>query len=238
MTEPKPIYVYWYSHPNLVSADSTGNEFLDEAELRHYRSIERPEIAESFAYRRGLLRRILADHTGISAERLTFDTGVNGKPSLVGDHPELHFNTSQTGNNGLIAISSEGPVGIDVEIIRPLDAAAFSDKILSPLERIEFSALSSKDRLSTIFRYWTAKEAMIKAVGAGLNLNLLRQISVVQPNMPTEKVNWLPVKLTGLLEGRGKWYFCTESLPAPFPQPAIFSIACQKRLRLKIQQAS
>ncbi len=234
------IHVYWYGHSVPSKEFSSWPDLLDKTELETYHSIERPEVAESFAYRRSLLRRLLARHSGTPADQLTFDTEPHGKPSLIDTHHKLHFNTSQTRTSGLISIGDQGPVGIDIEIMRQLDAAAFSEKILSPSERIEFAALCSKDRLSTIFGYWTAKEAMIKAIGLGLNLNLLRQISVPlsPPNMLIKQAEWLPVKLTGPLEGHGEWYICTQFVPAPFPHPAIFSVASQKKLRLNIHQVS
>lgn len=54
------------------------------------------------------------------------------------------------------------PVGIDVETIRPVTEALYG----RVAEETEWK-LSSNDRLDTFFRFWTAKEAVLKALGIG-----------------------------------------------------------------------
>ncbi|MDM8517110.1 4'-phosphopantetheinyl transferase superfamily protein [Desulfobacterales bacterium HSG16] len=56
------------------------------------------------------------------------------------------------------------PIGIDIEKIRSV-ADRMLDKIADPTEW----NLSDGDRLTNFFRYWTAKEAVLKATGIGLS---------------------------------------------------------------------
>jgi len=62
------------------------------------------------------------------------------------------------------------PVGIDIEKIRPCTAGLF-EKTAGPPEWD--LAAPGNDSLTTFFRYWTAKEAVLKAAGTGLK-DLLR----------------------------------------------------------------
>jgi 4'-phosphopantetheinyl transferase len=59
-------------------------------------------------------------------------------------------------------VASE-PVGLDIEAVRPVRDALFR-KIASEAEW----ALCGEERQRCFFRYWTAKEAALKATGAGI----------------------------------------------------------------------
>lgn len=61
------------------------------------------------------------------------------------------------------AVIASGPVGIDIERIRPVAASLFK-KVADDLEW----ELSAGDPLQRFFRYWTAKEAVLKAAAVGL----------------------------------------------------------------------
>lgn len=55
------------------------------------------------------------------------------------------------------------PVGIDIERIRP-----FREGLQRKVATEQEWALCRDDRTHLLYRYWTAKEAVLKAVGAGL----------------------------------------------------------------------
>ena len=60
-------------------------------------------------------------------------------------------------------VVSGEPVGLDVEEIRPCNTGLFK-KVAGEAEW----ALSNADEFVTFFRYWTAKEALIKLKGTGI----------------------------------------------------------------------
>lgn len=62
------------------------------------------------------------------------------------------------------AVTAPEPVGIDVEPIRPRSKTLF-DRIADDRER----RLAKRDPTRFFFRYWTAKEAVLKAAGDGLS---------------------------------------------------------------------
>jgi 4'-phosphopantetheinyl transferase len=68
--------------------------------------------------------------------------------------------------------------GIDIEKIRPCSASLFR-KIANERER----GLADSDPMELFFRYWTSKEAVLKAVGTGLKgLSKCRVIKVIDGN--------------------------------------------------------
>ncbi|HEY7867578.1 MAG TPA: 4'-phosphopantetheinyl transferase superfamily protein [Methylomirabilota bacterium] len=123
----------------------------------------------------GALRLLLEGYTGRPAAAIVLTRGRDGKPQLEGDLP-VHFNISDCGEVGMYAFA-DGPVGIDVEEIRPVP-----DHRLEPLARLAFCAaetaelqsLAPAQRLGAFYRGWTRKEAYSKAVGAGLAAALAR----------------------------------------------------------------
>ena len=114
------------------------------------------------------LRLILAAVTGSEPRALRFATGYRGKPYLL-DPRAPHFSLSHSGDVALIAVTYDGPVGVDVERIRPdLEIAAFARNLVAPDEVGRIEALPHERRERAWFQAWTRLEAVAKASGAGL----------------------------------------------------------------------
>jgi 4'-phosphopantetheinyl transferase len=64
-------------------------------------------------------------------------------------------------------------VGIDLEHIYVFaETGSLANRILSQRERSAWRKYPANERLETLFRYWTCKEAYVKATGEGLTLPL------------------------------------------------------------------
>lgn len=119
------------------------------------------------------LRRLLAERTGIAPEALRFIRVPGHKPVLHGDdNPTgVHFSISHTRGFVAIALSEHGPVGVDVEAVRPVeDLTALCEMVFHPREHEAMRVLGddAAAQLGYFFRVWTAKEAYCKAIGLGL----------------------------------------------------------------------
>ena len=78
---------------------------------------------------------------------------------------------SHAGKFTAVAIGSKGPVGIDVEPYRPVEQLEpASEIIFAPSERRVLDSVEESGRARTILRTWTAKEAVLKALGVGFAL--------------------------------------------------------------------
>jgi len=81
----------------------------------------------------------------------------------------IDFNISHSETLVMCAINTHGDVGIDVEKIIPIDKTDFYD-CWTPKET-EAIYKDTKE-YHTFYTYWTKKEALVKAVGDGLNIPL------------------------------------------------------------------
>lgn len=131
-------------------------------------------VRERFVVAHAALRDILAHYCGETPEALLIEAPERGKPYLP-THPEWHFNLSHSGNWGLVAVARDTGVGIDIEEIRSdIQAVELAQRFLAPAEAAHLAALGPSARTEAFFRYWTCKEAFVKALGRGFDLPLRR----------------------------------------------------------------
>jgi 4'-phosphopantetheinyl transferase len=170
-------------------------------ERAQFRQFENASLAAAFAIRRAARRIILASYLGIELEDVATCDTAYGKPELSGTPPALYFNASHSRECGILAVTRRFPLGADIEHLRPIDTLALAARILSPTERLEFDTVAQVERGSCMFRVWTAKEALVKGIGTGLDLRSLPLISL--PLTPAEV--WRPAGLGGRMNVHGHW---------------------------------
>jgi 4'-phosphopantetheinyl transferase len=124
----------------------------------------------------GMLRSLLAEqYRGVAPSEFRFRVNGFGKPFLAQPEQcsEIQFNLSVC--DGLIAIliADGRHVGVDVEGIRPLDnLMEMAEQFFAAAEVDDLRKTPEADRLERFFRYWTLKEAYVKARGLGLSVPL------------------------------------------------------------------
>ncbi|MEB3292059.1 MAG: 4'-phosphopantetheinyl transferase superfamily protein [Synechococcales bacterium] len=125
---------------------------------------------QRFIAARGLLRLLIATQLHEKPDRLQFTYTNQGKPQLSYPAlPYLHFNLSHAQNRVLYAISTHHPIGVDLEPLKPMqDALALAQRFFTPAEAATIAALPDHERSHFFLRYWTCKEAYLKATGDGL----------------------------------------------------------------------
>ena len=131
-----------------------------------------------FVATRVALRRLLGARLRCRPQTLRFVTNPYGKPRLeaaCSSNPPVFFNVSHAGSFALIALYERAPVGVDIERRDPrCDVIGLSAQALSVFER-----RLSDDRHIDFFECWTAKEAVLKALGLGVAEHL-QQLSVLK----------------------------------------------------------
>ena len=118
-----------------------------------------------------LLRRALWERYGWR-DLPEIRTAARGKPFFP-DHPGVHFNLSHTEGAVLIALS-DGPVGVDIERLRPVGRRL--------LER-----LAPGGTEEAFFRVWVQREARSKCTGVGVGAVLTAE----PPMEPGERFDLL-----------------------------------------------
>ncbi|MEO3413428.1 4'-phosphopantetheinyl transferase superfamily protein [Roseovarius sp. CAU 1744] len=133
---------------------------------RFGQDIHRSRFILCRAYR----RIVLADYLGCAASELIFDENGKNKPALrlPPDGQRLHFSTSQSGNQWLMAVAT-ADIGVDIEALREIrDLEAMIGRVCSGSEARVLSAMQPADRFDHFFTLWTIKEAVAKLTGEGL----------------------------------------------------------------------
>lgn len=171
---------------------------------RFLRSEDRNRYVASHA----ALRLILSRALGTAAAAVAFSAGAAGKPELAGPHAGiLHFNLSHSGTRALVGLARIAAIGVDVEAIRPIpDALRIARAHFSASEAAALAALPL-DAVGPAFTgLWTRKEAVVKALGAGLSLRLDRFTLTLPPEAP---------RLTGIAGGDPKAWTLHHLEPGP-----------------------
>ena len=133
---------------------------------------------------------------------------------------ELSLSISHTDGVVAVAIGSNCRSGIDVETIRERGLLRLPDHALTKCERHHLSCVDDALRLTTFLKYWTRKEALLKAAGVGLAVepNLIELpavgtgvIAVAEELGPADR--WFATNI----EVRG----CVGAVAADVPSPRL-----------------
>ena len=146
--------------------------FLDTTEIARADQMNNRVVRNRFIETRARLRMILSHYLNQPADSLRLCQTEHGKPYLL-DFPELAFNLSHTGNYLALAVTRNAEIGLDIEQPRPRkNLPGLAEKCFAGNEFSYWRQLSESEHLSTFFRFWTAKEAFVKATGRGISLGL------------------------------------------------------------------
>ena len=134
---------------------------------------EKDQVASIVA--RGLLRTLLGAYLKRDPKSFHFVEVGNGKPALKRGEfdPHLYFNISHSGTMVLYGFTYINPIGVDIELKRPLeDALQISESYFSENEKEALRNLSPEKQHEGFFNCWSRKEAFIKVYGEGLSREL------------------------------------------------------------------
>jgi 4'-phosphopantetheinyl transferase len=147
-------------------------QWLDKEEQYRAGRLIREEDRQRYVLAHGGLRAVLSRYLGIGPDMLEMCRSEAGKPSLTKElrgQPAITFNMSHAHGRALIAVSKGQEVGVDLERIRSdVEVAKLSERYFAPSEHATIMQSTQEQRAARFFRYWVAKEAVLKAQGIGL----------------------------------------------------------------------
>ncbi len=160
--------IWWARLDQLLPAHLA---ILTPVELERREKLHRPADRERSALGAALLRIAAGETLGISPQDVqvqrhcpTCASESHGRPSIR----ELHVSVTHSGQWAGVAVTTAGPVGLDVEeASERLEFAPMLRMVLSPSEP------PPPDR-DGFFVYWTRKEAILKATGDGLRESMTK----------------------------------------------------------------
>lgn len=133
-------------------------EWRRQRALRFKHLAGRRECAVAYSLLCQALREVYGIH-----EAPHFDVGEHGKPTLR-DYPHIHFNMSHC-QKAVICVISDAPIGVDIERVRKQNAS-LTDYTMNEEEIEQIEASDQPEMMFT--RLWTAKEAVLKLQGTGI----------------------------------------------------------------------
>ena len=157
----------WLIPPSLLAGEQAVHASLDASERSRVMGYGDPDKAAWYARKQTALRRILGAYLGCRPAEVRFSHGLRGKPAIAGD-ARLAFNASHSHGHTVIAVTGDGPVGIDIEYIRtrPRDGLALS--LLGLAAASKYIALAAPERSRAFSYAWSEREALGKLLGLGI----------------------------------------------------------------------
>lgn len=157
---------------------------LDAAEQTQAGKFKNALLHNRYVEIHGRLRNILAQMLDQSPEKIRIQKTGHGKPYLA-DHPELAFNLSHSADRLIIAVGWNCQLGADIEICKQrINLTGLVEKCFAEEEATYWTKLPEIQKNREFYRFWTRKEAFVKATGHGIALGLNQ--CVINPENPTE----------------------------------------------------
>ncbi|WKD32282.1 4'-phosphopantetheinyl transferase family protein [Streptomyces xanthophaeus] len=161
---------------DTLAADAA---LLAPDELERLRRLRTPLAARRYAAAHAAVRRRLGAVLDVDPVRVPLGRGPcpvcgerrHGPPvvRMPADGPALSYSLSRSGPHWMLAVAPGHPVGVDLERERPLDVDAVARAAFSARER---RAVAGAGGRALAFRCWTRKEAVAKATGHGIAMDL------------------------------------------------------------------
>jgi 4'-phosphopantetheinyl transferase len=169
---PKHTVQIWVLDDSLIETACTAlANTLSHDEQQRARSYRQAKHRHRFVARRSVLRGLLGAYLSCRPESLRFDVTPFGKPLLKEPNDaRLAFNVSHTEGTALLAFAWDCMIGVDIERrTGNLDIRDVGRGVFSSIEQKAIDTAQA-DPAATLFKIWTRKEALLKALGTGLSV--------------------------------------------------------------------
>jgi 4'-phosphopantetheinyl transferase len=136
---------------------------------------------------RVLTRRMLAEQLHLKSHQVYLTKDERGRPALDTNRMnscsaarDLDFSCSHSENLFAVGTIEQGRIGIDIEVIQSEVAVSMiSCRELCEAERAWILALPEDEQPMAFYQCWTAKEALLKALGLGVSFGM-EQIEILR----------------------------------------------------------
>jgi len=179
LPEPDEIHVWLLrlDTENPAINDAICRGWLDAEDRHRADQYVHPGARRGYLWTRGLLRRLLGRYLQCEPRAIRLASNAHGKPRLAatGEDEGLVFNVSHTDRLAVLGFARDRALGIDIEKPAPgRDWQRIADYCLSERERDRWRRTDAVQQAMDFRKYWTAKEALVKAAGRGIALGLPR----------------------------------------------------------------
>jgi 4'-phosphopantetheinyl transferase len=168
--------VYAWSFPNerpeLESRCLSWLSVDEHARAQRFRCLQ---DRRAYVATRGGLRVLLGHFLGCDPAEVAILSTPHGKPYVVHECQARapQFNVSHTAGYSTLALSWAGEVGVDIERIDlRVEHESLAERFFHADEKEFLRASPTNARAKAFFQLWVRKEALAKALGVGLGLDL------------------------------------------------------------------
>ncbi len=164
------VEVVWGTVAAVLAGEPDPLALLAAGERERVAGLKHAAVRDRFIAGRVLLRGCLAARIAASPRELRFSFGAHGKPLLDPTPPGAPaFNLAHTADVVAVALAPAVTVGIDLEAAREVGSALrIAERRFAPAEADWLAGLQADHRSRAFLRLWTAKEAVLKALGSGV----------------------------------------------------------------------
>ncbi len=182
----------WFVRPEDCADPGLLDEYrglLDEGELDQLHRFRVEKKKHEHLVSRALVRTVLSHYAPADPRQWAFDRNPHGKPSVAFEPgcsgPPLKFNLSHTDGLVVCLVARGCEVGVDVEDgSRAADFLGLARRFFATAEAAVVESLPDAERPAAFYRFWTLKEAYIKARGLGLSIPLASFAFTLRDDQP------------------------------------------------------
>ncbi|MDH5377781.1 MAG: 4'-phosphopantetheinyl transferase superfamily protein, partial [Gammaproteobacteria bacterium] len=146
--------------------------YLSPRELSRARSLRYSDDRLDYVCSILCLRVIVGRVLGVEPQNLNIVSSATGRPLIENETDTLHFSLSRGKGTTAIAISQDMDIGIDIERLSLCCGLSnYLDYFLSNEEKCHFVTVPPLLRDGYLCKIWTTKEAALKLLGLGLQLD-------------------------------------------------------------------
>jgi len=176
----------------LWVGDLTANEekltyyrqYLNPSEQRQAELFTRKAALIAYVESHARVRLLLSGLLECNPKTLRIGKTEYGKPYLP-DYSQFTYNISHTADKLIVAAGFRCLLGVDIEIIKPRkNLSGLVNKCFACEEQNYWRQLPDLEQVPAFYRYWTRKEAVVKATGRGIALGL--NTFAIDPDNPAK----------------------------------------------------
>ena len=170
-----------------LAGDPDPAHLLDPHERRRADRLGDARVRRRYVHAHATSRLILGGYLGVPPEGVVWHRGRHGKPALLG-RPETKVNLTHSADLALLAVTTGREVGVDVERLArpdpdgtPSPAGRLATRFYPPGAAARVGRARGPAQDWWYLRYWTRKEACVKASGGRLVQGLRVRVAGSQP---------------------------------------------------------
>ena len=187
---------------------------------------------DQFLIARAFLRTTLSRYSHQKPADWQFQVNKFGKPSIVNGPADsgIRFNLSHCAGLIICGVTIGCEIGVDCENIdRRLEIEQLAPRVFSTSEQQFLASRPASEQKETFFRFWTLKEAYIKARGIGMSLPL-QKFSIELAAAPPIRIEFD----AEIQDQPQNWQFSQPTFSSPFVAAVAVNLPQQEPLSLEL----